>query len=426
MKKIFIVALLTLSGLGYASEPLSLSQFREMVLNYSNQIKMSKQNTAASESKFKATRTGFYPSLSASIDGNYFLGSPMKINIPGFSLMDYSYSASATIQQNVYAGNSVRNQTKANKIEIDIAKISEELTLENVLYGAEVTYWSLAASEQQLAITRRYVAIVKNLLQIVQERFKNGYISKTDLLMVETRLNEAKLQEIAAIKLYEHSLQNVNTMVGQYGQIDYKVVDTIGSPNAMPILSTLDYALENRPDYLISKRKLDLSNQKIKVARSQFNPQFVVGVQGVWGTSNPNFTGDNNLYGVAFASFRANVFSWGQRRHSVSAAKAGAYAQEYSVIDTRDAIAKDLQNAQTSLIQSFKQADLANQNMLIAQENLELNTYSYNEGKLPILDVLSAQLSWIQSFTSAVSSNYQYKVAFADYRKAIGKIDDNN
>lgn len=426
MKKIILIVLIFAGMQSYAGEPLSLSQFREMVVGYSNQIKISKQNTLASQSKFKATRTGYYPSLSVSADANYFLGSPMKINIPGFSLLDYSYSASATIQQNVYTGNAVRSQAEADKIEIDIAKMAESLTLENVLYGAEVTYWALAASKQQKAITDHYVEIVKNLFDIVSERFKDGYVSKTDLLMVETRLNEANLQSIAAEKLFQTALQNLNNMVGQYHTIDYAIVDTIGSPNSVPILADLEYALAKRPDYMISLRKLDLSNQMVKVTRSKFNPQLVVGVQGIWGTSNPNFSGDNNQYGVAFASFRAPVFSWGQRRHSVKAAKAGAQAQQYDVIDTRDAISKELQNAQTSILQSFKQASLANSNMLIAQENLELNTYSYNEGRLPILDVLSAQLSWIQSFTSAVNSNYQYKVAYADYRKAIGVISQEN
>lgn len=423
MKKFFIFGIVFSIGLSsYAGEPLSLNQFREMVVGYSNQIKMSKQNVVASESKFKATRTGYYPSLSVAADGNYFLGSPMKIDIPGFALKDYTYSASATIQQNVYTGNAVRSQAEADKISIEIAKMGQDLTLENVLYGAEVTYWALAASEQQKQITNHYVNIVGSLYSIVQDRFTNGYVSKTDLLMVETRLNEAKLQQIAAEKLYLQSLYNVNTMVGQYSPIEYVVSDTIGAPSSVPSLQNLDFALENRPDYMISQRKLDLSNQMVKVARSKFNPQFVVGVQGMFGTGSFNVTGIPNQYGVAFASFKAPVFMWGQRRHSVGAAKASALAQQYDVVNVKDGVANDLLNAQTSLLQSFKQAELASNNMKIAQENLDLNTYSYGEGKLPILDVLSAQLSWIQTFTAAVNSNYQYKVAFADYRKSIGMI----
>ena len=56
----------------------------------------------------------------------------------------------------------------------------------------------------------------------------------------------------------------------------------------------------------------------------------------------------------------------------------------------------------------------------IAEENLDLNTFSYKEGKLPILDVLSAQLSWIQSYSSLIQTWYQQKASLAQYNKAVG------
>ena len=54
----------------------------------------------------------------------------------------------------------------------------------------------------------------------------------------------------------------------------------------------------------------------------------------------------------------------------------------------------------TKQTENTKQIDVAEEACKIAEENLDLNTFSYNEGKLPILDVLSAQLSWIQSYSS--------------------------
>lgn len=405
-----------------AQEPLSLTQFREMVMAYSNQIKMSRENTVASQAKFKTVRTGYYPALTGSAEANYLTNSPMSFDIPGMDIgiKNFSYNTNLTIQQNVYTGHAVANQTKAAKIEVDMAKMGEQLTLENVVFSADVTYWALAASGQQLKVMNRYVEIVSNLYEVVKTRFEDGYVSRTDLLMVETRMNEAKIQAIAAQKLYQTSLQNLNTMIGQYNTVHYAVVDTIGSPNNLPQFNTLDYALDNRSDYQIALRKVDLLNQNVRLSRAKFNPQFVMGFQGIWGTSSPNMTGNATLYGVAFASLRAPIFHWGERQNTVGQARAGVRAQEYSVIDTKDGVARDMQNAQTNLTQSYEQANVANNNLKIAQDNLDLNTYSYNEGRLPILDVLSAQLSWIQSYTAAVNSNYQYKVAMSEYRKALG------
>ena len=75
------------------------------------------------------------------------------------------------------------------------------------------------------------------------------------------------------------------------------------------------------------------------------------------------------------------------------------------------------------LNENWKQVEIANSTLEIAWENLKLNTFSYNEGKLPIIDVLSAQVSWLQAYTNVVSVNYQYKVALAEYAKALGGTD---
>ena len=76
---------------------------------------------------------------------------------------------------------------------------------------------------------------------------------------------------------------------------------------------------------------------------------------------------------------------------------------------TRDQISQEVANSWTSLTENTKQIDVAEEACKIAEENLDLNTFSYKEGKLPILDVLSAQLSWIQSYSSLIQTWYQQK-----------------
>ena len=56
----------------------------------------------------------------------------------------------------------------------------------------------------------------------------------------------------------------------------------------------------------------------------------------------------------------------------------------------------------------------------IATENLSLSTFSYTEGQIAILDVLSAQLSWIQLFTNAISARMAYRNALATYARITG------
>lgn len=402
--------------------PLSREEFRRRVVDYSNQLKMSRENLAAAEFKVKKAKTGYYPSLGAQASFSYLTNQPMSFDIPGFSLKDYNYTTQLAIQQNVYTGHAVTNQTRAAQIERSIAEIQGEMTLENVVYSADLTYWSLSAAQQQRDITRIYVRIVDSLYSIVNTRFQDGYVSRTDLLMVETRLNEAKLQEIAAEKLFRSSLQNLNTLMGNLQPEGFFATDTIAQRVEMPGRVSLGSVLAVRPDYRIAQKRLDLSNQNIRLARAQYNPQFVVGFQGIYGTPEINLTGDGKLYGVAFAQLNMPIFRWNERRHSVNMARAAARSSQWALLDAENSVNGDLAVARSNMEQSYEQVKVAEANLNVALDNLILNTFSYSEGKLPILDVLSAQLAWIQSYTAFVNSNYNYKVSIADYYKAQGTL----
>ena len=74
-------------------------------------------------------------------------------------------------------------------------------------------------------------------------------------------------------------------------------------------------------------------------------------------------------------------------------------------------------NGWTAIVQSRAQVDASEQSLRIAGENLSLSTYSYKEGLVTILDVLQAQLSWIQLYTADLTARYNYAVAIADYRR---------
>lgn len=61
----------------------------------------------------------------------------------------------------------------------------------------------------------KYQSIVKQQYDIIQDRFNDGMISRTDLLMISTRLKEAELQYIKARQNYTLALQKLNILMGE-------------------------------------------------------------------------------------------------------------------------------------------------------------------------------------------------------------------
>ncbi|MEG2281731.1 MAG: TolC family protein, partial [Rikenellaceae bacterium] len=97
--KIF-VAIALFANTANAQTALTLQGYRDMVIKYNQQLKISNENISIAEDQLKMARTGYYPSLVGSAQANYLIDDQVKRFI-GQELKDYGYDAKVTIQQNV-------------------------------------------------------------------------------------------------------------------------------------------------------------------------------------------------------------------------------------------------------------------------------------------------------------------------------------
>ncbi|WP_455508558.1 TolC family protein [Butyricimonas paravirosa] len=418
--KVFVITIgilwMTL-GSGIA-QTLTVEEYRAKVLDYNQDIKQSREAVKAAIFALKGVKTGFFPKLQLS--GNYSYQIEDVEFMQGVDLKHNNYSAEAALSQNVYAGSMVRKQQEVAKLQKAIARLGEELTTDNVVYAADVSYWTLAANESLFYISQEFVLIVKELDGIVQKRFDEGAISKTDLLMVKTRLKEAELQESTRNMNYQTAMQSFKIMMGAPLEERWVIIDSIQKPVVVPSLQPLEVALKRRADYQIAVQDFNLTKQQTKIIRSKYLPQFAVGVKETWGTPLINVSGDEKFATVAFAKLSMPIFNWGEKRQNVKQNRAMETSKELAMSKVEDQVKEELANAWVKLNENWKQVEIANSTLEIARENLKLNTFSYNEGKLPILDVLSSQATWLQAYTNVVSANYQYKVAYAEYVRILG------
>lgn len=426
MRNKIIIGCLLLGALSARAQDdqLSVEEYKQRVLEYSRQIKQSAEERIAMQSAIKAAKTAFFPAVDFS--GNY----QYRINkyemglaegVPGIEMDHNTYSLGATVSQPIYAGGQIYNNYKAAQVKGQITTQAEELTTDNVIYSADLNYWSAAARKSMYDVMCQYVEIVRQLADVLTIRFDDGQISKTDLLQVQSRLKEAELNRSSAYKDYQISLQNLNTLMGVMPMQPVGVADPITLYQMLPLQVGEDVALRNRPDYTISQLNVDYQKRQINLSKAKYNPSLAIGFQGTWGTPMLNVVGSDLLWTPAvFASLKIPLFRWGARFKEVNSQKAILRSKEYAMESTRDQINQEIANAWTNLTENTKQISMAEDACKIAVENLDLNTFSYNEGKLPILDVLSAQLSWIQSYSSFIQTWYQQKVSLAQYNKAVG------
>lgn len=425
-KKIILSIFLGLAALtASAQEAINLEDYRYKVIEYSQELKQSKEGVYSAQSQVKAIKTGFLPKLVMVADGNYQLNT-VKFDLGGgsTSIKPWGYSVGATIAQNIYSGNSVRNQYDAAKISEMIARDAEMLTIDNIIYVAEIHYWSLAANIAMLEAANENIKLIENLYVIVKDRFDEGLISKNDLLMVETRKMEAEFQKSNADRKYTTSLINFNILMGVNDDTNVTLIDVIDKSVPIPVEFGIDDVLNSRPEYQIAEKQIELNKKRLAASLSQFRPQITAGITGSYGSKAINFDGSSMVNGIVFGQVSIPIFEWNKKKHIKAIGNSTINSSMYEQTIVKDKISGELYTAWVNITQSASELQLAESTLKIAQQSLDLNTLSYNEGRLTILDVLTSQLSWLMSYNNVISTNLQMKGSLSQYNKVTGTNDD--
>ena len=421
MKKIYLIVGAILWGGIVDAQTLSVEQYRQKVLEYNQDIQKSQQAVNGALYSLKGIKTGFFPKLD--ITGNYSYQLEKVEFLPGTDLKHDNYGVEAGLVQNVYSGSAVRKQYDVAKLQHAIAQLSVEHTVDIMIYAADVSYWSVAANRNLYELSEQFVQIVRELYEIVNKRFEEGAISKTDVLMVQNRLKEAELQLNTNSTNYKTALQSLNIMMGVEPDAAVVLTDSIQKVLWVPKQEGLNKALERRADYQSAIMGIEMAKLQTDMARSKYLPQLAVGIKEKYGTTLLNVDGKAQWATTAYAQINIPVFHWGEMRQNVRLSRTQEWTKELERSQLKDQVSKELNNAWVNVIEISKKLEIVYSSLDIAKDNLTLNTFSYNEGKLPIIDVLSAQVSWLQAYTNVVSVNYQYKVALAEYAKALGGTD---
>ena len=428
IKILSVCAALALPMAAQTADTLSISAFeyKQRVLEYSRQVKQSEQDRLAMVEAVKHAKTAFLPGLDANGSYNYRL-TDYNIDFGGsaIGMEPESYSVGATLAQPIYMGGQIRNTYKATKVQAQIAEQAVALTVDNIVQAAEQSYWNASAMKEMYETMCQYVDIIQNLERVLTDRFEAGQISKTDLISVQARLKEAESQRINTYKSYQLALQNLNVLMGEEPLNPVHVQDDITTYLTIPIEVEAAQALKNRPDYSIAQLNVDYQRYQVKLAKAKYNPSFSIGLQGTWGTSMLNFDGTTLFNATAFASIKIPLFHWGARHKAANTQKALLRSKEFAQQAAEDKVKQEVAAAWTNVVQNTKQLKVVEENCHLAEENLDLNTFSYNEGKLPIVNVLNAQLTWIQSYSNLIQTWFQHKSSLSAYNKAVGSVREN-
>lgn len=406
MRRLPIIIALLCSTI-VAQAQITLSEYVNAVIEYSHTLLSAEAMVEGRVAESKIAKRNMLPSLSLSSDADL-----------DFRSDDIGWGVRADISQPIYNGGRYKSLAEQSQYQlIESAGVRDKSELD-VRYSAEVAYWALSRAEIYREAMLDYINIIETLRDVALHRFEEGYTSKSDLLQVESRLSDAEYQLSQAEQRWSVALHNFNVLRGadpaESVELGWSILDDYTLPTRV---DGSEY-IEQHPDYVVAVAGRESARCNISLRGANYLPRLNLGLFGLW---QPKVDAGTLLNGGVMLSLNAPIFHFGERREALRSARSGYRSAELIVDNVVDDIMLNESNGWTNLESSYQRIGATRRSLEIAKENLDISTYSYREGLATILDVLQAQLSWLQIYQNAITAQYDYAVAISSYRYIIAQ-----
>ena len=311
-------------------------------LKNNNQILAAQANVLQAQAQLKAAYNAWLPTVNASANGFLLKGWDTNLNPQG-PLANPALGAVNGIRINGgYAGfvpsyslNILENisNTRLTKAFVALQKATYMSLRLSIISQTAGAYFTLIGQKQQLIEQENLIGDLNKLRHLEAIRYKDGASDYSALANIDQEVanNRALIATLqSSITQVENTLQLLTSR--EPGPVvTHKTLDSLNTKNLIPARLPAQI-LENRPDLMIAKENLVMSDAHLGLAYARFFPQ--ISLTGLLGGSSVELVHLLKLttgLGIAQLAAMMPIFN-GVLYQQIQAAKAGVKAEYYNYI----------------------------------------------------------------------------------------------
>ena len=468
-----ISTILLLSGVLQLHAEVSLDSCRNMALRNNKLIRMAQENQKGASLLKESARAAYLPGID--FTGTYFynqriinlLGEDAKLPTMSFdpSTMSYQYNlvkgpdgkpivnpetgsyipsevavipkeamsydihnvfaGAFTLTQPVYMGGQIRALNQIAGFGEKIASAMSNNLAQEIVYSVDEAYWTVVSLKEKKKLAESFVSLTDSLCHNVKLMLEEGVATKSDLLSVEVRVNEANI----ALAKVSNGLVLSRMALAQICGLPPSTQMTLSDEELNhPDLSQASHDInfgdvyEKRQDLEIVRQTINLLKGRENLSLSELLPK--IAVIGAYSFSNPNVNdGFKKRFGGGFsvgAMLQLPIWHWGGDYKRYKAAKSNTLAQRLLLEDLEEKVQLQVNQAQFSLDEADKTFKMASLNLEKADENLRQAQLGFKEGVLTTSDVLAAQTAWLGANSEKIDAEIGIRLARTYLSKVLG------
>lgn len=358
---------------------------------------------------------------------------PEQVAVIPKEAMEYDihnvFFGAVTLTQPVYMGGKIVAMNKITRFAEQAAALLRDNEAENVIYAVDGAYWQVVSLKAKQRLAESYLALLDTLCDNVEAMVRQGVATRSDLLSVEVKRNQAQVDMVKVDNGLTLSRMALAQLCGLPVDTPMLLADedrTSDYGDTTPVATTYNMTdvYSRRPDLRALEIGVKVNEQKEKVALSTMLPS--VAVVGAYSFSNPNmFDGFKKRFSGAFsvgAMVTIPIWHWGGDYNRYRAARSMTNISRLEVENARELIDLQVRQASFKAQEAVKTLQMTATNMAKADENLRQATLGFREGVMTTDNVMAAQTAWLKASSERIDAMIDVRMCDAYLSKSLGTL----
>lgn len=305
---------------------------------------------------------------------------------------------------------------------VEAADIEYERARQEVVAGAAIAYDGLLLASARLRVIDQSISLARAHLNLVEERYRAGFVVKSDLLRAQVRIADLQQKRFEAESGEAVAMAALSAAMGESTDCRFLPTDNLktDSCKTASIDNWIALALDNRPELQLTSRQETIARHELNKRKSRHLP--AVSLFGSYEVNTENFddTGDNYTIGAMVA---VDLFSGGRTVSQIHEARSALAAVQAMGRDLRSNVEVEVRKAFHDACSARQRIGVAEETIGQSRENRRIVTDRYATGLLTIVALLDAETVVESARNSLNQAMHDYRVSNVRLQLAAGILD---
>lgn len=414
---IYILILMMIPLHSFQQEILTLGNAIETGMENNFSIRLQKNNREIAKNNNTLGNAGFLPSVNLNITQNNSISTTHQEQFSGTvkdidNAKSNSLNAGIQINWTVFDGMSMFANHRMLQILEELGENGTRIVMEDFVADVSTLYFGIVQMKKLVKVTRKALDLSEVRKKIAEARLSIGSGSQLMLLQSTVDRNADSTRLLQQLTTLANLKADLNQLLGREITVEFETADSI-TFSGIPFIDSVFFLAERQNSQLSNARmNSQLARNSVREAQSDRYPRINLTGGYTFSTlsSETGFLQQNRSYGPSYGiNLSYNLFNGFNVNRAVKNAKTMMNSAELGVEET-------VLNLRASLVKLLNQyrsntgiATLQAENVVVAQENLNIAFEKYRLGTLNDIEFRDIQRKLIEADYEYISAQFEIR-----------------